>query len=94
MSASFGRRLAWAGLAMLATFVLFFGGAWLGLYLTDLRIVTVAAAGVLLAAWAVVAWRNPMWRPRSVLLRKSVRAFPGIERASKRQFFDHIFCTS
>jgi O-antigen ligase/tetratricopeptide (TPR) repeat protein len=68
MSTSFGRRLAWAGLAILATFVLFFGGAWLGLYLTDLRIVTITAAGALLAAWGIAAWRNPAWRAGSVLL--------------------------
>jgi len=68
MSASLGRLLAWAVIAALAVFVLFFGGAWLGLYLTDLRIFTVATAGCLLGAWAVVAWRNAAWRPRSVLL--------------------------
>lgn len=68
MSATFRRTLAWAFIAMLATYLLFFGGAWLGLYLTDLRIVTVTAAGGLLVAWAVIAARNPAWRPRSVLL--------------------------
>lgn len=68
MTTQFPRLLAWAVIAALATYLLFFGGAWLGLYLTDLRIVTVAAAAGLLVGWAVVAVRNPAWRPRSVLL--------------------------
>jgi O-antigen ligase len=63
-----GRLIAWAVMAALATYLLFFGGAWLGLYISDLRIVTVAAAAGLLVAWAVIARSNPAWRPRSVLL--------------------------
>lgn len=68
MTSDLKRLLAWAVIAGLAIYVLFFGGAWLGLYLTDLRIVTVAAAAGLLAGWALAMRSNPAWRPRSVLL--------------------------
>jgi hypothetical protein len=68
MTSSFRRLLAWVVIAALAIYLLFFGGAWLGLYISDLRIVTVAAAAGLLIAWAAVARSNPAWRPRSALL--------------------------
>jgi O-antigen ligase len=63
-----GRLIAWLVIAALATYLLFFGGAWLGLYISDLRILTVTAAAGLLVAWAAVARTNPAWRPRSTLL--------------------------
>jgi O-antigen ligase len=68
MTTDLRRLFAWAVIAALATYLLFFGGAWLGLYLTDLRIVTVAAAGGLLTTWFIVMRRDPAWRPRSVLM--------------------------
>jgi O-antigen ligase/tetratricopeptide (TPR) repeat protein len=59
--------VAWASIAVLAAYCLFIGGSWGGLYLGDVRrlslILTAAAIGV----WLVVAWRNPAWRPRTVL---------------------------
>ena len=38
-------RAAWVAMVVLATYVLFVGGAWIGIYSPDLRIITVAAAG-------------------------------------------------
>jgi O-antigen ligase len=61
------RWVAWAGIALLAAYLVFIGGGWLGIYRSDLRTLTVALAGVVLAIWGVVAWRDPAWRPRSVL---------------------------
>jgi len=63
-----GRRLAWVGIALLAAYIVFIGGGWLGIYEAELRLATVVLACVVLAAWAVVAWRRPEWRPRSVLM--------------------------
>ncbi len=62
------RMLAWVGLALLAAYLVFIGGGWLGIYTSGLRITTVAVAAVVLGTWAFVAWRRPEWRPRSVLL--------------------------
>lgn len=62
------RRLAWVGLAVLAAYAVFIGGAWFGIYYPALRLMSVVAAGVVLGAWAVLAVRDPAWRPRSALL--------------------------
>src|SRR4051812_3273568 len=61
------RRLAWVLLALAAAWLVFVGGGWLGIYTTELRVITVSIAGLILLGWAVVAWRDPSWRPRSVL---------------------------
>jgi O-antigen ligase len=52
----------------LATYVLFVGGAWIGIYSPDLRIITVGAAGAVLAVWILTASRDRTWRPQSVLM--------------------------
>lgn len=62
------RLLAWAAIAVLATYLIFIGGNWWGIYTSNLRIVTMASAAALLITWVFVAWRNETWRPRSVLL--------------------------
>ena len=56
---------AWAALALLTLYLVFFGGGWFGLYAAQLRITSITLAGVVLAVWAVVAWRRPEWRPKS-----------------------------
>jgi tetratricopeptide (TPR) repeat protein len=63
-----GRLLAWLGVAGGATYLVFIGGAWWGIYLPQLRIITVSIITIAIAIWAWVAWRDPSWRPRSVLL--------------------------
>ena len=60
-------RLAWAGIVVLATYLTFIGGAWLGIYSAPLRILTLLAAGALLVAWLAAGFRSEQWRPRSVL---------------------------
>ena len=59
--------MAWVAMALLATYLIFAGGNWWGIYTPPLRIVTMACAAGLLGAWAVIAWRRPAWRPRSVM---------------------------
>lgn len=61
------RRLAWVLLALAAAWLVFVGGGWLGIYTTELRDITVSIAGLILLGWAIVAWRDPSWRPRSVM---------------------------
>jgi O-antigen ligase len=63
-----GRLLAWAGIALGAAYLIFIGGGWAGVYEARLRIATLSIAGVALMIWGFVAWRDPRWRPRSVLL--------------------------
>ena len=41
------------------------GGAFIGLYSTPLRIISVATLTIALAVWLVLAWRRPFWRPNS-----------------------------
>lgn len=47
---------------------MFIGGSWWGIYQPDLRIFSVALAGVVLAVWLLLCLRDPAWRPRSALL--------------------------
>jgi O-antigen ligase/tetratricopeptide (TPR) repeat protein len=61
------RLLAWAGIAVLTTFCLFFAGAWQATYYVELRIWALVPAFGVLAAWVVVAAKQPTWRPRTVL---------------------------
>jgi len=61
------RRLAWVLLALATAWLVFVGGGWLGIYTTELRVITVSIAGLILLGWAIVAWRDPSWRPRSVM---------------------------
>jgi O-antigen ligase len=62
------RRLAWVAIAVLAAYAVFIGGAWWGIYLPGLRLISVVASALVLATWAYLAWRDESWRPRSVLL--------------------------
>jgi hypothetical protein len=62
------RYAAWIAALLLSLYVVFVGGGFFGIYVAELRAVSVALAAVALAVWAVVAWRAPAWRPRSVLL--------------------------
>jgi O-antigen ligase len=41
------------------------GGAFIGLYSTPLRIISVVGLTFALAVWLVLAWRRPFWRPNS-----------------------------
>ena len=59
---------AWGAVAFLATYLTFIGGGWWGIYSAPLRLLTMILAGAGLVVWALVAWKNPAWRPRSVLL--------------------------
>ena len=59
---------AWGAVAFLATYLTFIGGGWWGIYSAPLRLLTMVLAGGGLLVWALVAWKNPAWRPRSVLL--------------------------
>jgi tetratricopeptide (TPR) repeat protein len=61
-------RLAWAGIAALATYLVFIGGGWLGIYTPELRIATMLGAAALLAGWWLAARRSAFWRPQSALL--------------------------
>jgi O-antigen ligase len=62
------RRLPlWFGIAFGIVYLVLLGGSWDGIYLPQLRIVSVVLAAAGIAAWAVVAVRQPAWRPSSVL---------------------------
>jgi O-antigen ligase len=58
---------AWAGVVILATYLIFIGGSWSGIYSAPLRIITMSLAAAALLVWAVLAWKRPVWRPRTVL---------------------------
>src|SRR5205085_5025173 len=60
-------RVAWIGILLVAIYGLLVGGAWLGIYTAQLRVVTMFVTAVLLGAWTLVAIRSPSWRPRSAL---------------------------
>ena len=60
-------HLAWAGIVLLATYLTFIGGGWFGIYASPLRIISVAAAGAVLATWFALWPCRPQWRPRSAL---------------------------
>jgi tetratricopeptide (TPR) repeat protein len=59
---------AWLGLLFLTLYLVFVGGGWFGIYVAPLRQISVGLAGLVLAAWVVVAVRVPRWRPRSAFL--------------------------
>ena len=59
---------AWAALALLTLYLVFFGGGWQGIYSTNLRSFTIFLAGATFAGWVVVALRRPEWRPRSLFI--------------------------
>lgn len=65
---SVGRMMAWVGVALGAVYLIYIGGAWWGIYASGLRVATMLIAALTLATWAWVAYRNPAWRPKSVML--------------------------
>jgi O-antigen ligase/tetratricopeptide (TPR) repeat protein len=58
---------AWAALALLTTYLIFFGGGWAGLYVVQIRIASTILATAAIAAWLIVAYRRPDWRPQTQL---------------------------
>ncbi len=67
-SAGPSRLLAWVGIALGIVYLTFIGGsAALGIYVVQWRIASLAAIAIALLGWFVAAWRNPAWRPRTVL---------------------------
>jgi O-antigen ligase/tetratricopeptide (TPR) repeat protein len=65
--------LAWVGVALGAVYLIYIGGAWWGIYSPQLRILTMSIAALTLGAWVVIARRNSVWRPRS-LMRPAIAA--------------------
>lgn len=53
---------------MLSAYAVFIGGAWWGIYHPVLRLISTVAAAAVLTTWAYLCWRDPDWRPRSLLL--------------------------
>ena len=60
-------RLAWIALLAIAIYGVLLGGSWLGVYTAQLRVATMFVSAALLGSWALVAWRQPEWRPRSAM---------------------------
>ena len=56
-----GRLIAWLAVVLAASYLVFVGGGWLGIYTSALRVITVLAAAVVLGGWAIVAARRPEW---------------------------------
>lgn len=61
------RFLAWLGILLLVLWMTFVGGAWSGIYLVRLQVVSLVLSALVLATWTVIAWRRPDWRPRSAI---------------------------
>ena len=59
---------AWAALAFLTLYLVFFGGGWQGIYTSALRSISTVGIGIALGIWFVLAWRRPEWRPKSAFL--------------------------
>jgi tetratricopeptide (TPR) repeat protein len=62
-----GRLLAWFAMVVGIVYLVLVGGSWVGIYLPQLRVVSVGTAAVAIVAWAGIAWRRSAWRPSSVL---------------------------
>jgi tetratricopeptide (TPR) repeat protein len=62
------RMLAWLGIASATVYLVLAGGGWWGIYLPQLRIVTVGTIVIAIGIWAWLARRDPAWRPRSVMI--------------------------
>ncbi len=58
----------WLALVLLITYLVFFGGGWFGLYVSQIRIASLVLLVALFGVWVVAAWRHLAWRPRSVLM--------------------------
>ena len=55
--------LGWMGFVLLVVYAIFVGGGWPGIHLTQLRILSLIAAAIILAGWFVVSLRVPRLRP-------------------------------
>jgi O-antigen ligase len=58
---------AWVAVALGIVWLIALGGGFYGIYAAELRLVSVVMTAAALAAWAVVAIRDPSWRPRSAI---------------------------
>lgn len=70
-----GRFLAWVGVALLSAYCLFLGGGWQATYYAAIRIWALIPAFAVVAVWIIVAFRDPTWRPRTVLAPAFAAAF-------------------
>jgi O-antigen ligase len=59
--------LAWVAIAVGTVYLVVLGGSWDGIYLAQLRVISVGMAGLAIAIWVIAASRNPRWLPRSVM---------------------------
>jgi O-antigen ligase len=71
-------RIAWAAIVVLATYLTFIGGGWLGIYDAPLRVLTMVAAAGMLVGWGWAAVRSARWRPRSALVPAIVAALASL----------------
>ncbi|HSW42532.1 MAG TPA: O-antigen ligase family protein [Patescibacteria group bacterium] len=58
---------AWFAVALGTAWLVGIGGGFYGIYVSELRVISVAMAAIALGAWGVAAVRNPSWRPRSAI---------------------------
>ncbi len=59
--------VGWLATAALAVYLVFVGGSWAGIYLASLRSISLVLILAVLGTWAIVAVRNPSWRPGTAL---------------------------
>ena len=59
--------LGWAGFAVLVLYTVLLGGGWIGIYSAGIRVTSLVIVSVGLAAWLIVAWRRPAWRPSTAI---------------------------
>ncbi len=60
--------LAWAGIVLGVAYLTFGGGgAFIGIYLVQWRVASLALIAVAMLAWLLATWRDRSWRPRTVL---------------------------
>lgn len=61
------RVAAWLAILVLTLYLVLVGGGFPGIYTPQLRLASVLLSGLVLVTWAVVAWRDAFWRPRSAI---------------------------
>ncbi|MEZ0241458.1 MAG: O-antigen ligase family protein [Chloroflexota bacterium] len=59
---------AWTALVLAATYLVFVGGTWPGIYASQFRVVTLVLTLGIFLAWAIAARKSSNWLPRSALL--------------------------
>ena len=62
-----GRLAAWLAIVVLVVYLVFIGGGFPGIYLVQLRILSLVLIATVLATWLAWAWHHPHWRPRTVI---------------------------